>query len=61
MVDIKRYQQQLTSLNRVFLHDNTPSHTAKPVCDMFETLNRKVLPYVTYSPDWLFQITAYLY
>jgi len=54
-VNTKRYQQQLIDLNRlllkkrskyqkrqhkvIFLHDNTPSHTAKPVRDTLETLS----------------------
>ena len=62
MVNIKRYQQQLIDLNRsllkkqpenqkgqhkvIFLHDNAPSHTAKPVRDTLEAL-----PHAAYSPD----------
>ena len=66
-VSIKRYQQQLTDLNRsllekrpeyrkrqhkiIFLRDNVPLHTAKPVRDTSEALSWEVLPRVTYSPD----------
>ena len=59
-VNTKRYQQQLTDLNRsllekspkyrkrqhkvIFLRDTTPSHTAKPIRDTLETLSWEVLP-----------------
>jgi len=61
-VNTKRYQQQLIDLNRsllkkrpeykvIFLHDNAPSHTAKPVRDTLETLSWEILPHAAYSPD----------
>ena len=66
-VNTKRYQQQLIDLNRsllkkrpeyqkrqhkiIFLHDNTPSHTAKSVRDTLEALSWQVLPHAAYSPD----------
>ena len=65
-VNTKRYQQQLIDLNRsilekpeyrkrqhkiIFLHDNAPSHTAKPVRDTLEELSWEVLPHAAYSPD----------
>ena len=59
-VNTKRYQQQLIDLNRsllkkrleyqkrqhkvIFLHDNAPSHTAKPVRNTLEALSWEVLP-----------------
>lgn len=66
-VNTNRYQQQLIDLNRsllkkrpenqkrqhkvIFLHDNAPSHTAKPVRDTLETLSWEVLAHAAYSPD----------
>ena len=61
-VNTKRYQQQLIDLNRsllkkrpeykvIFLHDNAPSRTAKPVWDTLEALSWEVLPHAAYSPD----------
>jgi len=62
-VNTKRYQQQLIDLNCsllkkrpeyqkrqhkiIFLHDNAPSHTAKPVRDTLEALSWEVLSYAT--------------
>jgi len=66
-INTKCYQQQLIDLNCsllkkrpeyqkrqhkvIFLHDNAPSHTAKPVRDTLEALSWEVLPYATYLPD----------
>lgn len=66
-VNTARYQQQLIDLNRalqrkrpeyqkrqhkvIFLHDNAPSHTARPVRDTLEALNWEVLAHAAYSPD----------
>ena len=66
-VNTKRYQQQLIDLNRsllkkrpeyqkrqhkvIFLHDNAPSHMAKPVRDTLGALSWEVLPHAAYSPD----------
>ena len=66
-VSTKRYQQQLTDLNRfllekkteyrnkqqkiLFFHNNAPSLTAKSVGDTLEALSWEVLPRATYSPD----------
>ena len=66
-VNTKRYQQQLIDLNRsllkkrleyqkrqhkiIFLHDNAPSHTTKPVRNTLEALSWEVLPHAAYSPD----------
>ena len=66
-VKTKRYQQQLTDLNRsqlekmpeyrkrqhkvIFLHDNATSHTAKLVRDTLEALNWEVLFHAAYSSD----------
>ena len=35
----------------IFLHDNAPSHTAKPVRDTLEALSWEVLAHAAYSPD----------
>ena len=35
----------------IFLHDTAPSHTTKPVRDMLEAHNWRVLPHAAYSPD----------
>ena len=66
-VNTKRYQQQLFDLNRsllekrpeyqkrqhkvFFLHDNAPSHKAKPGRDTLQALSWEVLPHAAYSPD----------
>jgi len=66
-VNTKRYQQQLIDLNRsllkkrpeyqkrqhkvIFLHNNAPSHTSKPVRDTLEAFSWEVLPHAAYSPD----------
>jgi len=64
-INTKRYQQ-LIDLNHsllkkleyqkrqhkvIFLHDNSPSHTAKPVRYTLEALSWEVLSHATYSPD----------
>jgi len=35
----------------ILLHDNTPSHTSKPVKDRLKDLAWKVLTHSPYSPD----------
>jgi len=64
-VNTKRYQQQLIDLNRsllkkttrkrqhkiIFLHDNAPSHTAKPIRGTLEALSWEVLLHAAYSRD----------
>jgi len=66
-VNTKRYQRQLIDLNRsllkkrleyqkrqykvIFLHDNAPSYTAKPVRDTLEALSWEVLSHAAHSPD----------
>lgn len=66
-VNAERYRQQLINLSHallekrpewarrhgkvILLHDNAPSHTAKPVRDALKTLGWEVLPHPPYSPD----------
>nr|KAF6369105.1 hypothetical protein mMyoMyo1_010510 [Myotis myotis] len=61
------YQQQITNLNQaliikraewarrhskvILLHDDTPSHTSKPVKDTLKDLAWEVLTHPLYSPD----------
>jgi hypothetical protein len=35
----------------IFLHENAPSHTAKPALSTWETLSWEVLSHAGYSPD----------
>jgi len=74
-VNTKRYQQQLIDLNRsllkkrpeyqkrqhkvIFLHDNAPSHSEKPI-GMLEALSWEVLPQLTHQ-IWLLPITTRLH
>ena len=76
-VNIKRYQQQLIDLNRsllkkrpeyqkrqykvIFLHNNAPSHTAKPVRNTLEALSWEVLPMRLTHQIWLLPITTCLH
>ena len=66
-VNTNRYQQQMIDLNRalqekrpdyrrrqhkvIFLHDNSPSHTAKRVKETIESLSCEILAHAAYSPD----------
>jgi [histone H3]-lysine36 N-dimethyltransferase SETMAR len=66
-VNADRYRQQMIDLNRallqkrpeyqkrqhkvILLHDNAPSHRAKPVQETLEALSWKVLSHAAYSPD----------
>lgn len=66
-VNTDRYRQQLINLNHaliekrpewarrhgkvILLHDNAPSHTAKPVKDTLAALGWEILPHPPYSPD----------
>jgi len=47
----KRPDYQNRQHKVIFLHDNAPSHTAKPVRDTLEALSWEVLPHAAYSPD----------
>ena len=66
-VNTERYRQQMIDLNQalhekrpeyqtrqhkvILLHDNAPSHTAKPVKETIEAFNREILSHAAYSPD----------
>lgn len=66
-VNTDRYKQQIINLNHaliekrpewarrhgkvILLHDNAPSHTAKPVKDALKSLGWDVLSHPPYSPD----------
>ena len=47
----KRPEYQKRQHKVIFLHDNAPSYTAKPVRDTLEVLSWEVLPHAAYSPD----------
>jgi len=47
----KRPEYQKRQHKVIFLYDNAPSHTAKPVRDTLEALSWKVLPHAAYSPS----------
>jgi len=47
----KRSEHQKRQHKVIFLHDNAPSHTAKPVRDTLEAFSWEVLPHTAYSPD----------
>ena len=66
-VNTERYRQQMIDLNQalrekrpeyqkrqhkvVLLHDNAPSHTAKPVKETIEAFSWEILSHAAYSPD----------
>ena len=66
-VNTERYRQQMIDLNQalrekrpeyqkrqqkvILLHDNTPSHTAKPVKETIEAFSWEILSHTAYSPD----------
>ena len=66
-VNTERYRQQMNDLNRalrekrpeyqkrqhkvILLHDNAPSHTAKPVKETIEAFSWEILSHAAYSPD----------
>ena len=47
----KRPEYQKRQHKVIFLYDNAPSHMAKSVCGMLETLSWEVLPHMAYSTD----------
>ena len=55
MIDLnllkKRPEYQKRQHKIIFLHDNAPSHTTKPVRDTLEVLSWEVIPHAAYSPD----------
>ena len=66
-VNTERYRQQMIDLNQalrekrpeyqkrqqkvILLHDNAPSHTAKPVKETIEAFSWEILSHTAYSPD----------
>ena len=66
-VNTERYRQQMIDLNQalrekrpeyqkrqrkvILLHDNAPSHTAKPVKETIEAFSWEILSHAAYSPD----------
>ena len=66
-VNTEHYRQQMIDLNRalrekrpgykkrqhkvILLHDNAPSHTAKPVKETIEAYSWEILSHAAYSPD----------
>ena len=66
-VNTERYRQQMIDLNQalrerqpeyqkrqhkvILLHDNTPSHTAKPVKETIEAFSWEIFSRAAYSPD----------
>ena len=66
-VNTERYRQQMIDLNQalrekrpeyqkrqqkvILLHDNAPSHTAKPVEETIEAFSWEILSHAAYSPD----------
>ena len=66
-VNTERYRQQTIDLNQslrekrpeyqkrqhkvILLHDNAPSHTAKPVKETIEAFSWEILSHAAYSPD----------
>ena len=66
-VNTERYRQQMIDLNQalrekrpeyqkrqqnvILLHDNAPSHTAKPVKETIEAFSWEIVSHAAYSPD----------
>ena len=67
IVNTKRYRQRMIDLNQalpekrlecqkrqhkvLLLHDNAPSHTAKPIKETINAFSWEILSHATYSPD----------
>ena len=47
----KRPEYQKRQHKTILLHDNAPSHKAKPVKETIEAFGWEVLPHAAYSPD----------
>jgi len=47
----KRPEYQNRQRKVILLHDNAPSHTAKPVKETIETFGWEILLHAAYSPD----------
>ena len=66
-VNTERYRQQMIDLNQalrekrpeyqkrqhqvILLHDNAPSHTAKPIKETIEAFSWEIFSHAAYSPD----------
>ena len=47
----KRTEYQKRQDKVILLHDNAPSHTAKPVKETIEAFSWEILSHAAYSPD----------
>ena len=47
----KRPENDQRQHKGIMLHDNAPSHTAKPVKETVATFGWEILPHAAYSPD----------
>ena len=47
----KRPEYQKRQHKVILLHDNAPSHTAKPVKETIEAISWEILSHAAYSPD----------
>ena len=47
----KRPEYQKRQYKVILLHDNAPSHTAKPVKETIEAFSWEILSHAAYSPD----------
>ena len=47
----ERFRRSADGYQVIFLYDNAPSHTAKPIRHTLEAFKWEVLPHAVYSPD----------